>query len=129
MPVHHDDEHFERYLKQFRPLAPEPLASEGHSFVRRRPVLAACVATAAVAAVLLFAHLNWNHSPVARRTPPPVGQITQLEPLTIGRANASLAHAASFKAGIDRQAFQVEGGQTSKGEHSALAVLSKEPSL
>ena len=57
MPIHdsiHDDEQFERYLKQFRPLAPDALPTVKHRSSRRTFVLAAWAAVAAVAIIALL---------------------------------------------------------------------------
>ncbi len=130
MPIPDNDEQFERYLKQFRPLIPESLPSEKHGGATRGPF--AFAAWAATAAVLLTAWLTMRPRP--KPTPLPyetaslaaVEQLTNPQPLTIGSANALLARAASFKAAFDQLAFQPQATQLSKGTHSALAALSKE---
>ena len=53
-------------------------------------------------------------------------QLTNAQPLTVGRANTLLVHAPSFKAAVDLVAFQSQAAQLPKGTHSALALLSKE---
>lgn len=126
-----DDEQFEHYLKQFRPLDPERLPTEKYARVsRRRFVFAAwAAAAAAVLAVVLLttlrrpkpAHLAHDTSTLVSAE-----QLTSRLPLTIGTANALLAQSPSVKATLDQMAFQPQSTQIPKGKHSALAVLSKE---
>ncbi|PYV24716.1 MAG: hypothetical protein DMG24_10715 [Acidobacteria bacterium] len=126
-----DDERFEHYLKQFRPLAPESLQSEKHGRAARRPfVFAAWAAAAATVLVVALLTMHPLHKPthsadgtasLARDE-----QLANAQSLTIGSANALLAHAPSFKAAVDLVAFQRQAAQLPKGTHSALAVLSKE---
>lgn len=132
MPVR-DDEQFEKYLKQFRPVAPEALALKEQGRARRRPLLFA--AWAAVAAAILAAVMvslrSYQH-PAPVREPgvagPNVERLTSPQPLTIRSANALLASAPSFKAAVESVAFQPESKLLSEGRHSALAALSKEES-
>jgi len=128
-----DDEQFEKYLKQFRPVAPEALTVKEQIRARRRPLLFAAwaaVAAAIVAAVMLSWRFYQHPSPV-RETGvigPNVERLVNPQPLTIARANALLASAPSFKAAVESVAFQSESRPLSEGRHSALAVLSKEES-
>lgn len=118
-----DDEQFEHYLKEFRPLAPEPLQAERQPNKARRPFAAmACVA--ACAAALLLAFLWWHR-------PRPAQPAKALKPadsqsLTIGRANSLLVHAPSLKEAFDDLSFQPQSASQPEGKQSALAVLSKE---
>ena len=129
-----EDERFERYLKQFRPLAPETLQIEKHERATRLPsVFAKWTAVAAAAAAMLIAAVLTNqsrlkptHSLSGTGSPATVERLTSLQPLTIGSANALLARAPSVKAAVDQVAFQSEATPLSKGTQSALAVLSKE---
>jgi hypothetical protein len=126
-----DDERFERYLKQFRPLPPESLQSEKHERATRRPFVFAAWAVAA-AAVLVAAVLTMHPRPKPTRSPDGteslagVEQLINPQPLTIGSANALLAHAPSLKAAVDLVAFRSHATQLPKGTRSALAVLSEE---
>jgi len=56
----------------------------------------------------------------------PAGGGEPLGPLTMRRANTWLATAPSFKAAIDDMAFRSQGESIPNGQHSAIAVLSKE---
>lgn len=130
MPVR-DDEQFEKYLKQFRPVAPEALPVKEQARARRRPLLFA--AWAAVAAVILAAvmlSLRFYHRPApvseTRGGSSNVERLVNPQPLTIGSANALLASAPSFKAAVESVAFQTESRPISEGRHSALAALGKE---
>ena len=133
MPIR-DEEKFESYLKQFRPVAPEPLVAEEPTRARRRPLV--CAAWAAAAAVVLVAAvIAWHfHSQpssprnIATDRGANVEELINPQPLTIRGANALLASAPSFKAAVDRVAFQSEFKPVSQGRHSALAVLSEEKS-
>jgi hypothetical protein len=123
------DETFEAHLKQFRPLAPQPLPVDSHIRAPRRWfVLVACAATAA--AVVAVAGLAFHARP--GRIAPPVesfaitDQLAKPQSLTIGTANALLARAPSFKDAIDGIAFPTKPAPLPADKHSALAELSKE---
>jgi hypothetical protein len=125
-----DDEQFERYLKQFRPLDPEPLAAKARARVTRRPstfVWAGAFASLIVA-VALAVHFRAKPTPSldgANRATA-VEKVMTWEPLTVGNANALLAESSSVKAALDGVAFHSQSTQLRKGERSALDVLSKE---
>jgi hypothetical protein len=123
------DEKFESHLKQFRPLAPQPLpaASRVHT-PRRWFVFAAWAATAA--AVVVIAVLAF-HARSGRIAPPVenfaiADQLAKPQALTIRTANALLATAPSFKDAIDGIAFPPKPVPLPADKHSALAELSKE---
>ena len=127
MPIP-DEERFEHYLKQFRPLAPEPLHAETPARTIRRPFVLAVWATAA-AAVLIVAVLALyfrTGRPQAIEKVAGTEQLVNAQPLTIRSANALLASSSSFKAAVDEMAFEPKATPLSKEKHSALAVLSKE---
>jgi hypothetical protein len=125
-----DDERFEIYLKQFHPLVPDPMPTEGRGQASRRSfVLRAWFA--AVAAILIVAaiglHIRSNrvaapNTDIEAASP----KVVPLQPLTMRSANALLATAPSFKAVVDGLAFRSESLTLPKGEQSALAVLGKE---
>lgn len=126
-----DDEQFEEYLKQFRPVTPEALLMKKQVKARRRPLLTA--AWAAVAAAILLsvmapAFLRWlPHRPGEDRTSKPgVEELNNPQLLTIAKANVLLAQATSFNAAVDNMAFQPESKPISEGRYSALALLSEE---
>jgi hypothetical protein len=138
VPIHDpipDDEQFERYLKRFRPLAPEALPTEERKGARSMLMMAAWAAVAAVVVVALLilypraqrpsqrydaAQRAGRHVRVRRDIVP--------QPLTIESANALLTHAPSFKAAVD--AMAVPSRTISfDGKQSALDVLSKDSKL
>jgi hypothetical protein len=123
-----DDDQFERYLRQFRPIAADPLP-----VASRRPVrlwlwsLAATAALALViAAVLAIRFHRKPAGPAHTERPPAVEQLTSAQPLTLRRANDLLGHAPSFEAAMDGLAFQSERIQVPPGSESALETLGKE---
>jgi hypothetical protein len=126
-----DDEQFKAYLKQFRPLVPDPLPAAGSRHrVRRTFVLGAWAATAAAILVLvaLTLHHLTNRAPVAE-TVGNVGNPEHLQasqPLTMRSANALMARALSFKAMVDDMAFRSQTAPLPKDKRSAIAVLGKE---
>lgn len=125
-----DDERFGVYLKQFRPLAPEPLPIEkpGRA-ARRRFVLVAGFAAAAIlviAVLALHSRTGRPDSTIATESTLSPEHLVNTQPLTIRSANALLATAPSFKAAVDKMAFKSQVIPLPKGKHSALDVLSKE---
>lgn len=130
MPIP-DDERLEAYLKQFRPLVPEPLpALESRHRVRGRFVLWAGVAAAV--AILVGAatlHIHRERSSVVETASSSVPNgLTDSQPLTMRSANALMVKAPSFKALVDDMAFRSTTIPLPKGKLSAVAVLSKEKS-
>jgi hypothetical protein len=125
-----DDERFEVYLKQFRPLFPDPMPTEGRGQALRRSfVLRAWIA--AVAAILIVGaislHIRSNRVAAPNTaSEAPSHKLVPLQPLTMRSANALLATAPSFKAVVDDLAFRSESLTLPKGKQSALAVLGKE---
>ena len=118
-----DDEQFERYLKEFRPLAPESLQIEKRpSGARRRFVVT--MWASACAASLLLAFLLWHRPKPSQSSSAP--QFAGSQSLTIGRANALLVHAPSLKEAFDDLSFQPQPASQPEGKQSALAALSKE---
>ena len=118
-----DDEQFEQYLKEFRPLVPESLQIEKQpTRVRRRFAYVAWAA--ACAASLLMAFLLWHRPKPA--PPANSAQLAHSKPLTIGRANALLVDAPSLKEAFDDLSFQPQPASQPEGKQSALAALSKE---
>jgi hypothetical protein len=123
-----DDDQFERYLRQFRPIAAEPLP-----VASRRPArlwLWSLAATAAlaliIAAVLAISFRRKPAVPAASERSPAIQQLTIARPLTLSRANDLLAGAPSFEAAMDGLAFQSERIQVAPGRQSALEALGKE---
>lgn len=130
-----DDERFEAYLKQFRPLVPEPLPTVEPSHRTRRTFILGAWAAAAVAILVLALvmgaltlHIRTNRVRVAE-TAGNVGNTEHLQdnqPLTMRSANALMAKAPSFKAMVDDMAFRSQTIPLPKGKRSAVAVLAKE---
>ena len=126
-----DEERFEAYLKQFTPLAPEPLLIERHVRATRRSFALAAWAGAAVAIVVvaffaLHSRAGRPRSGQAMESLSRTEQLVRAQPLTIRSANALLAPAPSFKAAFDEIAFQPQAAPASKDQRSALAELAKE---
>ena len=118
-----DDEQFERYLREFRPLAPESLQIEKRPGRARRPFVLMTWA-AACAAFLILAFVLWRRpKPAPPQTAP---QVADSQSLTIGRANTMLVHARSLKQAFDDLSFQPQPASRPEGKQSALAVLSKD---
>jgi hypothetical protein len=125
-----DDERFEHYLKQFRPLAPEVLHAKKPGSARLRLSVFAASAVAVVI-VLIAAVLMIRHRPTATHSAEGagslgVGQLGNLQPLTIGSVNALLARAPSVRAALDQLAHRPQNARLAEGTQSALAVLSRE---
>lgn len=118
-----DDEQFERYLKEFRPLSPESLQIEKQPSRARPRGFAYLAWAAACAATILLAFLVWNRPKPSQ--PPSTQQLAGSQSLTIGRANALLADAPSVKQAFDEPSFQPQPASRPEGEQSALAVLSE----
>ncbi len=100
-----DDEQFERYLKEFRPVAPESLQIQEQPSPARPHFAYLAWAAACVALLLVF--VLWHR-------------------LTIGRANALLVHAPSLREAFNELSFQPQPASQPEGKKSALAALSKE---
>jgi hypothetical protein len=126
-----DDERFENYLRQFRPLYPEALHTEKRGGARRRlSAFAAWVAAAVVvltlAVVMMRSRSKPTHFKKGTGSSVQLEQLANPQPLTIGSANALLARAPSFKAVVDQIAYRPQTLQPTKGTQRLLAVLSKE---
>jgi hypothetical protein len=127
-----EDERFENYLRQFRPLVPEALPARALDRGPRRwvPVGAWAAAAALVGgfalAVVIFLVMGRHPGEVQM-----AHQVSAIEerapvrPLTIGSANALLVQSPSVGAALDQVTFHSQLVQPSKGNRSALAVLSE----
>lgn len=124
-----DDEQFERYLKQFQPLVPEPLPARAPGpRIRRMVVLwASGVVAVGILIGMLVArvHTRQNREPETN-IPGPSNGFRDVQPLTIRNANALMAKAQSLKALMDQMAFRPPTIPLPKGKQSAVAVLGKE---
>lgn len=125
-----DDEVFETYLKQFRPLVPDALPSREASQESWPPrsVLRIWVVGAAAMVILGVLSFHIFKSRVAHKGsyPASVKLVLPVQPLTMRDANALLATAPSYKAAVDCMAFHRQGPTIPKDKQSALAVLAKE---
>jgi hypothetical protein len=126
-----DDEQFEVYLKQFRPLIPDPLPTEERGQMSRRSsALRAWIAAAAailiLGAITLFIRSNRVAAPNTASDSVSAEEAVPLQPLTMRNANALLTTAPSFKTAVDKIAFRSQTPLLPKGKQSAVAVLGKE---
>jgi hypothetical protein len=125
-----DDEQFERYLKQFRPVVPEPLPASSRQPAPRLPFGFAAWAVAAaaiiIAAVLIFRFWPRAVPQVDTAILTAAEQPANQQPLTLATANALLANSPSPKAAFDQLAFHSQSTQLPKDKQSALAVLSQD---
>ena len=123
-----DNERFEKYLKQFRPLIADNLPVEIRPAARRHPPVAVWAMGALAVVIFVLTSLRiLNHRvpdqanhPVAIKLPMPTPS------LNIVRANNLLATAPSYKAVMNELAFPSNSLSISKDKQSALAVLGKE---
>jgi hypothetical protein len=128
----HDDEQFEKYLKEFRPSAPAALPSEKKSGKSGRPaprMVALVAAAAALLGVVVFTFsFRLNHGFSSRDAARADGaeQLRNPQPLTIRSANALLLSAPSFEAAVDEMVLPPQATPLPKDKHSAIAVLSKQ---
>lgn len=122
-----NEEQFERYLKEFRPVPLESLQVERRPSTARRPfALMAWAAACAASFVLAFLLLSHRTKPNPPSNPSSGLTVSNTQSLTIGRANALLSHAPSFKEAVEQLSFRPQAAPPSKGKQSALSVLSKE---
>jgi hypothetical protein len=122
-----DDERFETYLKQFRPLLPDalptstPERSLGGNWVFG--IWSAGAAAVIILGVIGFRAIFPTSKP---ENPPPTTVNSPIQPLTMRDANSLLASAPSYKSALDEMAFHPEHSIVPKDQQSAVAVLSKE---
>jgi hypothetical protein len=128
-----DDDRFEEYLKQFRPLTPDPLTAMVPPRTSRRRIKFGAWAMAAASIVaagffVLYPSGKSGQTPDAE-TIARIKQLPESQPLTIGRANELLTAAPSLKAAVDNvaaQALQSRGSSLPENKQSALVALGKE---
>ena len=125
-----DDEGFEAYLKQFRPIVPDalPLTEGSRQSWRRRLRLPILVSGAMAMLILGVVSFHIVKSVIAHKgnNPASVEVVLPRQPLTMRDANALLATAPSYKAAVDSMAFHNQGSIIPKNKQSTLAVLAKE---
>ena len=125
-----DDERFEQYLKQFRPIDPEPLQPWERRGARRRFRLAAWTAVAAVLLAMIVSTNRARFKPGRISTHAGASSgtewLTSQRPLTFDSERTLLAQPSSIDEVVERLIVQAQPVPAPKGKHSALAVLSKE---
>jgi hypothetical protein len=123
-----DDERFEKYLKQFRPIVPDalPMRRNSQEFLRRPSRLRIWIAGAAAILILGMVGFYIGKDRMAHKLSPASVQVDLTQPLTMRDANALLSNAPSYKAAVDSMAFRSQGVMIPKDKQSAFAVLAKE---
>ena len=122
-----EDERFESYLRNFRPLPPSPPPRRRTGGNVRRFLISAVSAAGILIAALLGFHFRARHHRFATsENVPKANSVPMAGPLTTGRANAALFRNSSVKAGLDEMAFPVRSSQLTSGEVSALELLGEE---
>ncbi len=127
-----DDEGFEHYLSEFRPVPADPLPIQRRSpAIRWRSWMFALAATALALIVFVLVvrvHRKPGGSTTVKgpATTTVTEQFLNSQPLTLQRANDLLARAPSFKAALDGVAFERQPSKLPQGSRSALAALSME---
>jgi len=123
-----EDERFESYLRNFRPLPPSPPPRR-----RARGNVRRFVISVSAAAGILIAALVGFHFRAKPRYPSRTSEDVQTansiplaEPLTAGGANAALFRNSSVKAALDELAFSLRSNPLSAGQVSALELLGEE---
>lgn len=130
LPDDQPDDQFERYLRQFRPVAPERMQFENRLQPRWRP--RALLAWAAVAAVviiafpILYPRVGRHHGQYVHQVDG--AEVDAPQPLTIRSADALLADAPSFKAAVDTLTHPSHAASFGV-KQSALEVLGKDSKL
>lgn len=123
-----DDERFEAYLKQFRPLTPDPLPLEGIATKRQSHFSYATWAVGILATMAIFViSFRILHNRVSRQADHGVFVQAQAPawPMTIRDANALLATTPSYKSAMDELTLP-QSSALPQNKQSALAVLAKE---
>jgi hypothetical protein len=124
-----EDERFESYLRNFRPLPPSPPPRRRtRGKVRRFLISALSAAAGVLIAALLGFHFWARHRPSSATSEdrPKANSIPVAGPLTTERANAAIFRNSSVKAGLDQMTFPVRSNRLSAGEVSALEMLGEE---
>jgi len=122
-----DDDRFEAYLKQFRPIVPDAIPLNEHRQKSWRRLVLRSVGAAAVVILGVVSFYVVNSRVTEKRSnSASLEMALPKRPLTMRDANALLAAAPSYKAAVDNMAFHNQGSTISKEKQSALAVLAKE---
>jgi hypothetical protein len=129
MPVP-DNERFEHYLRQFRPIAAEPLPLPRPRTITRRwhwfAFAAAATTVLLVTTIVLFKTRSnpapSHNAPIAKYAE----QLVNAPRLTSRSTSGDLEHARTFEDALDSIAFTRQRISLAKGTQSALAALGKE---
>jgi len=125
---HPDDERFEIYLKQFRPLVPDVVPVNQTKPVPRRHFGLTLRAAGWVVAMVIFGVAGLrilSHQRAAESHHTAKAKLAST-PLTVQRANDLLATAPSYKALMNELTIPPKSSPVPNDKQSALAVLSKE---
>ena len=123
-----EDERFESYLRNFRPLPPSPPPRRRARGNVRRFLISVSAAAGILIAALLGFHFRARHRDPFR-TSADVQKANSMPiaaPLTSGGANAALFRNSSVKAALDEMAFSLRSNPLSAGQVSALELLGEE---
>lgn len=128
MPTLDDDEHFEAYLKEFRPLVPDVLPQPIQRSSPPRSAGWVWAVGFATVTVLAAISLQIFSSRIGQQgtAPASVKAVNPMQPLTIRNANAILAAAPSYNEAFERMSFHNQNSTIPKDKQSALAILAKE---
>ncbi len=124
-----DDERFETYLKQFRPLTPDEFPVNEIKPAPRPhlvPVIWAVGGVVAMAILGVATVQVLNHRVTGESNHSAKVTLLAPTPLTMRRADALLATAPSYKAVMNELAFPPKSSTVPKDKQSALAILGKE---
>src|SRR5262249_33226773 len=124
-----DDDQFERYLKQFQPLIPDPLPSTSRNRGWSRGwIIGVCAAVAMALLIVGVIQFRVPHSTAKGNSGQPELPVVNAptQPLTVREANALLFTAPSYKAALNDMAFRRSGSPVQKDKQSAFAILAKE---
>jgi hypothetical protein len=124
-----EQQSFEIYLKQFRPVASEKLLIENRGRVRNWVFALGGLGAAAalILGALLFGFRSHSeeNNPVGGPDHAIVKLLGDPQPQTVGSANALLSHSHSVREALDQVVLHSRSNQIEKGKRSALAVLSE----
>jgi len=123
-----EDERFESYLRNFRPLPPSPPPRRRARGTVRRFLISVSAAAGILIAALVGFHFRAKHRYPSRTSEAvqTANSIPIVEPLTTGGANAALFRNSSVKATLDQMAFSLRSNPLSAGQVSALELLGEE---
>lgn len=120
-----EDDRFESYLRNFRPLPPSPRPRRRARGDVRRFVISLSAAAGILIAALLGFHFRARHRQLSRTSEAVLkaNSMPIAGPLTTEGANAALLRNSSVKAALDQMAFSLRSNPPSGGQVSALELL------